>query len=362
MNTARAPASSKPALHPQQDILVFDRPLIRRNRRRAAGKFSDHSFLHDWAAQEIKSRLYDINRAFPLALEIGFKSFFGDTPTDKVEKLVSMNIGGDIGRSCNGLLPPPLGVIPNEIADCKAGRDAAEGSSQLAGCKDPSTPPAQGPGSVGMTTQSIFADEEFLPFANESFDLVLGTLNLHTVNDLPGALLQIRKSLKPDGLFLASMLGGETLYELRQVMTQAEMNTRGGISPRIAPFADKQQMGALLQRAGFNLPVVDSDIITVTYDNIFKLFHDLRYMGEGNAIAARDKTPPGKKLFMEAARLYQEQFAGADGRITASFEIIFLTGWAPHSSQQKPLRPGSAETSLADALSTREIKTGDHCE
>ncbi len=307
MNTVRAPASSKSALQPQQDILVFDRPLIRKNRRRASPKFSNHSFLHDWAAREMKGRLYDINRAFPLALEIGIKSFFDDTPADKIEKLISMNIGGD------------------------------------------------------NTKNLCTADEEFLPFANESFDLALGTLNLHTVNDLPGALLQIRKSLKPDGLFLAAMLGGETLHELRQVMTQAEMNIRGGISPRVFPFADKQQMGALLQRAGFNLPVVDSDILSVTYDNVFKLFHDLRHMGEGNAIAARDKTPPGKKFFLEAARLYQEQFAGPDNRITASFEIIFLTGWAPHSSQQKPLRPGSAETSLADALNTSEIKIGDSC-
>ncbi len=361
MNTARAPASNKSAPQTQQDILVFDRSLIRKNRRRAAGKFFDHSFLHDWAAQQILSRLYDIKRTFPLALEIGLKSFFSDTPTDKIEKLISMNIGGNIGRSRKSLLPPPFGVIPSEVTDRKSGRDAAEGSWPLDSCKDPSAPPARRPGSVGMTEQNVYADEEFFPFADESFDLVLSTLNLHAINDLPGALLQTRKSLKPDGLFLAAMLGGETLHELRHVMTQAEMNIRGGISPRIFPFADKQQMGALLQRAGFSLPVVDSDILTVTYDNVFKLFHDLRYMGEGNAIAARDKTPPGKKFFLEAARLYQEQFAEPDGRITASFEIIFLTGWAPHASQQKPLRPGSAETSLAEALKTHEIKTGDSC-
>ncbi|GJL84424.1 MAG: methyltransferase [Micavibrio sp.] len=283
----------------EQDIKVFDRSRIRHNRQRAAANFSQHSFMFDWADKQLNERLADIKREFPLALQIGTR---GPAPqSSKINHLISMDI-------CNA---------------------------------------------------SIIADEEFLPFAGESLDLVLSTLNLHSTNDLPGALLQIRKALKPDGLFIASMLGGETLHELRQVLTQAEINIKGGASPRVSPFADKQQMGALLQRAGFNLPVIDSDIVTVTYDNIFKLFHDLRGMGEGNAIFARNKTPPGKALFLEAARLYQEQFAEKDGRIVASFEVIFLLGWAPHESQQKPLRPGSAEHSLAEALDTNELKTGD---
>jgi SAM-dependent methyltransferase len=201
----------------------------------------------------------------------------------------------------------------------------------------------------------IYADEEFLPFADQSFDLVLSSLSLHTVNDLPGALLQIRNALKPDGLFLGAMLGGETLYELRQVLAEAEIVVRNGAAPRVFPFADKPQAGALLQRAGFNLPVIDSEIVTVTYENIFKLMRDLRMMGEGNAILKRDKTFPGKALFMEAARLYQEKFAESDGRIRATFEIIFMIGWAPHASQQKPLPRGSAQKSLAEHLGTSEI-------
>ncbi len=298
MKTAPARMSDDNA----QDIKVFDRDRIRHNRRRAAAHFFDHSFLFDWTSKQISERLQDIKREFPLALQIGTRG-----PGVRLQNLITMDICG------------------------------------------------------GTTNQNptLIADEEFLPFAGESLDLVTSTLNLHSVNDLPGALLQIRKALKPDGLFLAAMFGGETLHELRQVMTQAEMNIKGGASPRVSPFADKQQMGALLQRAGFNLPVIDSDIITVTYDNIFKLFHDLRFMGEGNTILARDKTPPGKALFLEAARLYQEQFAEKDGRLVASFEVIFLLGWSPHESQQKPLRPGSAKHSLAEALDTQEQKTGD---
>mgnify|MGYP003638206561 FL=1 len=205
----------------------------------------------------------------------------------------------------------------------------------------------------------VQASEEFLPIAPQSMDLILSNLNLHTVNDLPGALLQIRNALKADGLFMAAMLGGETLHELRKILTDIELNTSGGISPRIAPFADKQQMGDLLQRAGFALPVVDSDIITVTYDNVFKLFHDLRGMGENNSIAERNKQFVSKDFFMRTAQAYHDQFAQSDGRIVASFEIIFLLGWSPHESQQKPLRPGSAEHRLADLLGATEHSTGE---
>ncbi|MGH1403468.1 MAG: methyltransferase domain-containing protein [Alphaproteobacteria bacterium] len=205
----------------------------------------------------------------------------------------------------------------------------------------------------------IQASEEFLPIAPQSLNLVTSNLTLHTVNDLPGALLQIRQSLKEDGLFIASLFGGETLHELRTVMTDVELSLYNGISPRISPFADKPQMGDLLFRAGYNLPVIDSEIITVTYDNIFKLLHDIKGMGESNTILKRSKTPVNKQFFMRVAELYHERYAEADGRICASFEVIFLLGWAPHKSQQKPLRPGSAKNSLAEALGTTEIKTGD---
>lgn len=190
-------------------------------------------------------------------------------------------------------------------------------------------------------------------------DLITSILNLHSVNDLPGVLHQIRAGLKPDGLFLGAMFGGETLYELRESLMHAEMEAKGGVSPRVFPFADKQQMGALLQRAGFALPVVDSEIITVTYENIFKLMHDLRGMGETNIILERSRVNPGKEFFMRAGQYYAEHFSEDDDRIKASFEMIFLLGWAPHESQQQPLKPGSATARLADALETEEIKAGE---
>jgi SAM-dependent methyltransferase len=210
-----------------------------------------------------------------------------------------------------------------------------------------------------VSPANVIADEEFMPFADDSFDLITSTLNLHSVNDLPGALLQIKKSLKSDGLFLASLFGGETLFELRECLAAAEIELKGGISPRVFPFADKQQLGALLQRAGFNLPVVDSEIITVTYENIFGLLKDLRGMGERNIIRDRHRQNPGKALYMRAAEIYAQKYSEPDGRIRASFEIIFLLGWSPHESQQKPLRPGSATKRLSEALGAQEIKTGE---
>ena len=207
--------------------------------------------------------------------------------------------------------------------------------------------------------ENFKGDFEALEFEANSLDLITSVLNLHSTNDLPGVLAQIKAALKPDGLFVAALFGGETLHELRESLMQAEMALKGGASPRVFPFADKQQMGALLQRAGFALPVVDSDVVTVTYDNMFKLMHDLRGMGESNIIAARSRVNPGKAFFMEAAKHYQEHFTGKDGRLEASFEIIYLIGWAPHESQQKPLKPGSAQSRLADALQTEERKTGE---
>jgi len=203
------------------------------------------------------------------------------------------------------------------------------------------------------------AEEEWWPFAQGALDLILSGLSLQNVNDLPGALIQMRRSLKPDGLFLAAMTGGETLHELRHCLAQAETEIKAGLSPRVHPFADKQQAGALLQRAGFALPVVDSEIVEVTYPDSFALMRDLRAMGGGNIIAARQKTNPGKALFRRADEIYKESFPAGPDRIKASFEIIYLIGWAPHDSQQKPKRPGSADASLAEALETKEIKTGD---
>ena len=288
---------------------VFDRCRVRRNRERSQKNFKEHSFLFDWAAQEMKDRLAFINRSFSSVLQIG-------------------------GHTMRALEDNEQMVGFTAVMDCA---------------------------SFSPKDKRLFvqAEEDFFPFGAGTLDLVLGAMTLHTVNDLPGALIQIRRSLKPDGLFLAAFFGGETLYELRDVLIESEAQTRGGISPRVFPFADKQQAGALLQRAGFALPVVDSEIITVTYPNLFRLMRDLRGMGEGNALRLRDKSFPGKTFFRKAEDLYRQRYSDPDGRIRASFEILFMIGWAPHESQQKPLRPGSAETSLAEALDTMEIKTGD---
>lgn len=203
-----------------------------------------------------------------------------------------------------------------------------------------------------VETLRIGPDEEDskLPDQTAQHDSIFSVLNLHSSPDLPGVLQRINLALKPDGLFIGALFGGETLHELRACLMQAELAVTGGVSPRILPFATKQQMGALLQRAGFALPAVDSDILTVTYSDAYALMRDLRFMGESNVMAARNKAYAGRALFAETDRLYKEQFAEEDGRIRASFEIIFLIGWAPHDSQQKPLRPGSAEKSLSDVL------------
>ena len=280
------------------NIEIFDRKKIAKNHIRAQKKFHNHDFLFKWGSTQILDRLDLIKRDFTNIMEIGTRDYF----TNQTLKNKTIRIGNS-------------------------------------------------------SAAQIIADQEFLPIKSASQDLILSNLNLHTVNDVPGTLLQIKQSLKPDGVFIASLLGGETLKELRDSLMQAELNLNGGVSPRIHPFADKQDCGALMQRAGFALPVIDSERVTVTYDNMFKLLHDIRFMGEGNALHNRNKSYVGKKFFLETARLYNEKYAEPDGRIPATFVIIFLLGWAPHDSQQKPLAPGSAEHRLADALGTTEIKT-----
>jgi len=211
----------------------------------------------------------------------------------------------------------------------------------------------------GSATRFVVADEEALPFGSAVFDLVVSGLSLQFVNDLPGALVQIRRVLRPDGLFVAALAGGDTLTELRQSFAAAESEIEGGISPRIAPFADVRDLGALLQRAGFALPVTDVDRITVRYGTVFALMHDLRRMGATNALLDRRRTPLKRATLMRMAEIYAQRFADADGRLRATFEIAWLLGWAPHPSQQQPLKPGSAQARLADALGTREVSTGE---
>ncbi|MHC0052069.1 methyltransferase domain-containing protein [Actibacterium sp. D379-3] len=202
-------------------------------------------------------------------------------------------------------------------------------------------------------------DDEVLALDAGAHDLVVHAMALHWANDPVGQLVQCRHALKPDGLFIGVLFGGQTLHELRTALAGAEVQVTGGLSPRVAPMAEIRDLGALLQRAGFALPVADSAARTVTYRSPFHLMADLRAMGEVNALAQRHRAPPPRALFAEAARRYAEAHSRPDGRIPATFETIFLTGWAPHDSQQKPLRPGSAAARLADALGTDETPLTD---
>jgi SAM-dependent methyltransferase len=194
------------------------------------------------------------------------------------------------------------------------------------------------------------SEQETLPFQPQSLDLVVSGLAFQFVNDLPGVLAQIRRALRPDGLLLAAMIGGDTLTELRQSFAAAEAECEGGVSPRVAPFADLRDVGALLQRAGFALPVTDVDRIVARYDSAFALMADLRRMGATNILCERRRTPTRRATMLRMAQIYGERFADADGRIRATFDVIWLSGWAPHESQQQPLQPGSAKASLADAV------------
>lgn len=282
--------------------LVFDRALLRRRRERARALGAE-TFLIDRVAADLAERLGAVLRQFGVAADLG-------TPTDAVRLALADNaaIGWLIGAGPDG---------------------------------------------------DVVADEEALPFRDASLDLVVSALALHFVNDLPGTLIQIRRALKPDGLFLAALPGGETLTELRQSFAAAEAELEGGVSPHVAPFADVREMGALLQRAGFALPVTDVERLTVRYSSPFILMSELRRMGATNALAERRRTPLRRATFKRMAEIYAQHFADRDGKIRATFEIVWLSGWAPHDSQQKPLRPGSAQARLADALGTSEIKAGD---
>ncbi len=294
-----------------ETIAPFDRKLVARHRDRAALHFTDADFLVRRVAEEISGRLHDTNRDFHTTLDLGSRN----------ERLT------DTQPAATGMTT----ILSADLSETTQTRSTADKALKFV------------------------ADEEFLPIRNQSLDLVTSVLSLHWVNDLPGAMMQIRKALKPDGLFIGALFGGETLHELRHVLMQAEDETTGGTSPRISPFADLRDLGGLLQRAGFALPVVDSDLITVRYETAFHLLRDLRAMGETNALKARRRVPLTRGTLLRMAELYQQQFADADGRLRASFEILYITGWAPHESQQKPLRPGSAAMKLADALKTEEL-------
>jgi len=291
---------------------IFDRELLLKRRERFASGFGQHDFLLQRVAEDLVSRLDAITRDFAVAADLGTHH---GTVADRVAK--SPRVGTMVKTDSSArLLQRQKGL-------------------------------------------RVACDEEALPFRNASLDLVVSGLSLQHVNDLPGTLVQVRRALRPDGLFLAAVLGGRTLLELREAMAIAEEETCGGVSPRIAPFGDVRDYGALLQRAGFALPVSDSDLVTVTYETPLHLMRELRAMGASNALAARRRVPATKRLLFRASEVYAERHGMEGGRVHATFEIIHLAGWAPHDSQQKPLRPGSARTRLAEALGTQEIATGE---
>jgi SAM-dependent methyltransferase len=291
--------------------IVFDRAAVRRNLRRAQ-KLRPATFLIDRAAEELGERLGAVLRKFERAVDLA-------SPTDAVRRVLRES----------GLVSSIVAL--DEIADRSMG-DALR----------------------------IVGDAEALPFRENSLDLVVSALALQLVNDLPGTFIQVCRALKPDGLFLAALLGGDTLVELRQAFAAAETEVEHGVSPRVAPFSDVRAVGMLLQRAGFALPVVDVEKLTVRYDSPFALLRDLRRMGAANALTERRRAPLRRATLMRMTQIYVERFADADGRVRATFENVWLSGWKPHSSQQQPLRPGSANARLADALGTREIPAGDN--
>ena len=279
------------AANPNAAPILFDRTLLRARRKRAV-KLGPATFLLDRVAEDMTERLHAVLREFTVCADIG-------TSGDQVRNALA----GRVGQ-----------LTPIDLPD---------------------------------------SESEPLPLAPESIDLALSALAFQFVNDLPGVLAQIRRALKPDGLLLAAMIGGDTLTEVRQSFAAAEAELEGGISPRVAPFADLRDVGALLQRAGFALPVTDVDRIVVRYHSALALMQDLRRMGATNVLVERRRVPTRRATLLRMAEIYGERFADPDRRIRATFDVIWLSGWAPHESQQKPLQPGSAKASLAEAVKGR---------
>lgn len=292
--------------------MIFDRRVLRLRRARHAATAMAHDFLLQRVADDFADRLSVVRRAFAQGASVG-------------------SYHGVISRRLRGL----------------------ENVGSLVDVESTETLLAMSDG------QRLAAEDDALPFAADALDLIVSGLSLHLINDVPGALVQMRRALKPDGLLLAALLGGETLKELREAWVLAEDEVMGGASPRVAPFADLRDLGGLLQRAGFALPVADSDVVVVRYASALALMQDLRSMGASNMLIERRRVPVSRRLLMRAAEIYAERFADADGRIPATFEIVTLTAWVPHESQQKPLTPGSATRRLADALGVPEQPAGE---
>ena len=295
--------------------LLFDRALHRARLDRAAPDYAAADFLKERAAGDVVMRLETILRRFPVAVDLGarnghfFKALSASDARANIDTLIEADLSGRMLR--------------------------------------------------GRNTLRVVADEERLPFGDGTLDLVVSTLSLHWTNDLVGALIQIRRALRPDGLFVGAIFGGATLTELRQCLLAAESELTDGASMRVSPFADAIDAAGLLQRAGFALPVADVDRVKVRYAHPIKLLQDLRAMGETSVLLDRSRKPLSRKVLFRAMELYVERFAEPDGKVPATFEIVSVTGWAPHESQQKPLRPGSAKMRLADALGVKEQPAGD---
>lgn len=288
--------------------VIFDRALVRRRRNRWASRGQDSDFLFREVGERLVERLGAVNRSFERVLLLGPRGL-NESLYEALEHKADLVVAADLSEA----------ITYASDADAR-----------------------------------VVMDEELLPFASESFDLVLSNLSLHWVNDLPGALVQIRRALKPDGLFLGAMLGRGTLIELSAAIMEAEDQVTGVVGPRISPFADVRDMGQLLQRAGLALPVSDADTLNVSYGNSLSLMRDLRQMGEANALVERHSAPLSAATLAAIDRCYRRTSEDADGRLSATFQVLYLTGWAPHPDQPKPLRPGSAETRLADALGVKE--------
>ncbi|MDX3927623.1 MAG: methyltransferase domain-containing protein [Shinella sp.] len=286
---------------------IFDQNLIEANRLRAlSAREPGADFLLDIAARELAERLSVIERQFERGVELhGYTGTAAQAimKTGKVGSMERVEVDSRFAAAGEIVVAAPLEAVPLEPA---------------------------------------------------SVNLAVSPLSLHLTNDTPGVFVQIRRALKPDGLFLAAIPGAGTLQELREALLVAESEMTGGASPRVAPFPDVREVGALLQRAGFALPVTDKETYMVRYDSIFPLMKDLRFMGMANPLAARSRTPLPRSVFLRAAEVYAERFSDPDGRVRATFSIIYSSGWAPHESQQKPLKPGSAKMRLADALKTAE--------
>lgn len=291
---------------------LFDRALLRRRRARFAAEIGEREFLISHVASEITERVEIMLRDFPRALDLG---------------------------AYHGLLGARVAALPSVGA-----MTYAESVFEYA---------------VRCPRPSLVCDEDFLPFADKSFNLIVSGLALHRVNDLPGSLIQIRRALAPDGLFMAAVLGSGALIELRECLLKAEEEIAGGASPRVAPFGDVRSYGALLQRARFALPVADAEDFTVLYPSPRALMNEIRALGGGNVLMARAKAPLSKATLARAEALYRERHSTKDGKVKATFQFVFMSGWAPDKSQQQPLKPGSARTRLADALKTEERSAGD---